>query len=209
MIKDIDGSVDQLQRAIISSYYRNCPAETTRPPGTAPWWNKEPSGLRAKTRKLFNIAKRTGQWDTYKETLTCYNKEIRKAKRSSWRRYCREINDVPGGARLVRVMAKQATKRVSTVKLPNDQLTKTGKGTLEELFRVHFPDSKPIDDSRNNRQGQQNLGKCVRITHRADWNLAKHVINQSRIRWALGMLKPFKAAGTNEIVPALCSKVRN
>jgi hypothetical protein len=38
------------------------------------------SGLRAKTGKLFNIVKRTGQWDTYKETLTFYNKEIRKAK---------------------------------------------------------------------------------------------------------------------------------
>jgi hypothetical protein len=45
-----------------------------------PWWNKKLSGLRAKTRKLFNIAKRTGQWDTYKKTLTCYNKQIRKAK---------------------------------------------------------------------------------------------------------------------------------
>jgi hypothetical protein len=41
-------------------------------------WNKKLSGLSVKTRKLFNIAKRTGQWDTYKETLTCYNKEIRK-----------------------------------------------------------------------------------------------------------------------------------
>jgi hypothetical protein len=40
-----------------------------------PWWNKKLSGLRAKTRKLFNIAKRTGQWDTYKESLTSYNKE--------------------------------------------------------------------------------------------------------------------------------------
>jgi hypothetical protein len=82
-IKDIDGSVDQLQRAIISSYYRNCPAKTTRPPGMAPWWNKKQSEFRAKTKKLFNMAKRTGQWDTYKETLTCYNKEISKAKRSS------------------------------------------------------------------------------------------------------------------------------
>jgi hypothetical protein len=80
-----------------------------------PWWNKMLSGLRAKTRKLFNTAKRTGQWDTYKETLNCYNKEIRKAKRASWRGYC-QINDVPGSARLVRIMAKQATSRVSTVK---------------------------------------------------------------------------------------------
>jgi hypothetical protein len=44
--------------------------------------------------------------DTYKETVTCYNKEIRKAKRSSWRRYCQEINDVPGSARLMKIMAK-------------------------------------------------------------------------------------------------------
>jgi hypothetical protein len=53
------------------------------------------------------------------------------------------------------VMAKEATNRVSTLKLPNGQLTETGKGTLEELFRVHFPDSKPVDKSRDKRQGQQ------------------------------------------------------
>jgi hypothetical protein len=100
-------------------------------------------------------------------------------------------------------MAKQATNRLSTVKLPNGQLTETGKGTLEELFRVHFPDSKPIDNSRDKQQGQQSLGWCDRSTHRADWNLVKRVINQSRIRWAQSTLRPFNAAGTHEIVPAL------
>jgi hypothetical protein len=34
-------------------------------------------------------------------------------------------------ARLMRVMEKQATNKVSTVKLPNGQLTESGKGTLE------------------------------------------------------------------------------
>jgi hypothetical protein len=58
-IKDVDRSVDQLQRAIISSYYHSCPAKTTRSPTTTPWWNKKPSGLRAKTRRLFNIVKIT------------------------------------------------------------------------------------------------------------------------------------------------------
>jgi hypothetical protein len=115
-IKDIDRSVDQLQQAIISSYYQNCPAKTTRSPGTTPWWNKKLSGPRAKTRKLFNTAKRTEQWDTYKESLTCYNKEIRNVKRASWRGYCQEIHDIPGSMRLVRIMAKQTTSRVSTVK---------------------------------------------------------------------------------------------
>jgi hypothetical protein len=67
-------------------------------------------------RRLFNTAKRTGQWDAYREALTCYNKEIRKAKRSSWRRHCQEINDVPGSASLMKIMAKHATNKVSTIK---------------------------------------------------------------------------------------------
>jgi hypothetical protein len=56
--------------------------------------------------------------------------------------------------------------------------------------------------------GQQNLGKCECTTNRAGWNLAKHVINQSRIRWALGTLKPFKAVVADKIVPALLQQGR-
>jgi hypothetical protein len=153
---------------------------------------------------LFNIAKRKEQLDTYKETLTCYNKEIRKAKRSSWRRYCQEINDVQGSSRLMRIMAKQAANKVSTVKSPNGQFTQMGKDTLKELFRVHFPDSKLIDESYDDGQGQLNLGTCGCIMNRGDCNLAKRVINQSiKNRWALGTFKPFKYAGTDGIVPAL------
>jgi hypothetical protein len=95
-------------------------------------------------RRLFNVAKRTGQWDTYKETINCYNKEIRKDKRSSWRRYCHEINDVPGSSRLMRIMAKQTTNRVSTIKLHDGQYILNWK---REIFRVHFLDFKLIEDS--------------------------------------------------------------
>jgi hypothetical protein len=107
------------------------------------------SGLRAKTRRLFKVAKRTGQWDTSKETLTCYNKEIRKSKQSSWRRYCQEINDAPDCARLAKIISKQATNRVSTIKLPDGQCTQTGEETLKQLFRVHFPGSMLTDYSND------------------------------------------------------------
>jgi hypothetical protein len=67
----MDRSVNQLQRAIISSYYHNCPSKTTRSPRTTPWWNKELNGFAVKIRKLFtcNIAERTRQWDNYKDTI--------------------------------------------------------------------------------------------------------------------------------------------
>jgi hypothetical protein len=101
----------------------------------------------------------------------------------------------------MKIMAKQATNKVSIIKLPNGQHTETGKETLRELFRVHLPDSKLIDSGDG--QDQQNLGICERITNRGDWELAKRVINQSKIRWALSTFKPFKSVGTDGIVPAL------
>jgi hypothetical protein len=103
----------------------------------------------------------------------------------------------------MRIMAKQGANKVSTVKLPNGQQTEMGEGTLGELFRVHFSESKLIDDSCDDGQGQQNLGICECITNRGDWNLARRMINKSRIRQALSTLKPFKSAGTGGIIPAL------
>jgi hypothetical protein len=61
----------------------------------------------------------TGEWGPYKESLTHYNKGIRKAKRYLWRRYCQGIEDVPSSARLMRIMTKQANSRASSVKLPD------------------------------------------------------------------------------------------
>jgi hypothetical protein len=55
------------------------------------------------------------------------------------------------------------------------------EGKLKELFRVHFPDSTLIDDS-NDGLGQQNLDVCRHRMNRGDWNLARNVINQSKIR---------------------------
>jgi hypothetical protein len=80
---------------------------------------------------------------------------------------------------------------------------KLEKTTLKEQFRVHFPDSKLIDDDSDDGRSQQNLDACRHITNRGDWNLAKHVINQSKSRWALGTFKPYKSVGTDGIVPAL------
>jgi hypothetical protein len=74
--------------------------------------------------------------------MTCFNKEIRKAKCSSWRRYCQETDTLPGSERLIRIIAKQMTNGESTIKLPGSQYTQNGNKTLKELFRVHFPDSK-------------------------------------------------------------------
>jgi hypothetical protein len=59
----------------------------------------------------------------------------------------------------MKIMAKEATNKVNTIKLPNGQYTGTGRETLSELFRVHFPGSKLVDNL-DNGQGRRNLGAC-------------------------------------------------
>jgi hypothetical protein len=94
-------------------------------PRNVPWWNKELSSLKSQRKQLFNRAKITGDWDSYRKSNTRYNKEIRKAKRSSWRENCWDIEDVAGGAKIMRIMAKESTNKVSSVKLPDSRHTQT------------------------------------------------------------------------------------
>ena len=81
-----------------------------------PWWSVELSKLRANTRRLFNRAKMTGDWDSYRNALTRYNIAIRKAKRQSWRKYCQGIDQIPSGARLMKVLKSEARNKIGTLK---------------------------------------------------------------------------------------------
>jgi hypothetical protein len=81
----------------------------------------------------------------------------------------------------MKIMAKQATNRVSTIKLPDCHYTQTRKETLKELFTVHLSNSMLSEDS-NYRQRQQDLDVSRSTKNSEKWNLARNKINQSKIR---------------------------
>jgi hypothetical protein len=97
-----------------------------------------------KVHRLFNVAKKSGNWTDYKRTLNDYNKALRQAKAQSWRRHYEEIEKAPECARLQRILSKDGQSAVSSLRLENGEYTKTEQETLEELLRVHFPGSKII-----------------------------------------------------------------
>ena len=74
-VRDVELAVDLVQQAILSSYHKNCPARMGLSPRKVPWWNKELNRLKASTRRLFNKAKKTGDWEPYKMALTSYHKQ--------------------------------------------------------------------------------------------------------------------------------------
>ena len=75
-------AADEMQQSILLSYH-NFRTRLADSPKKTPWWSVELSKHRAHTRRLFNRAKMTGDWGSYRNALTRYNIAIRKAKRQS------------------------------------------------------------------------------------------------------------------------------
>ena len=200
-IVDIDLSADQLQDAIITAYEENCPLKTTKTKKEVPWWNRHLGNLRQETRKLFNKAKITGNWDGYARALTDYNKALRKAKRDSWRKFCGEVETTSQAARIHRILVKDTSNSVGTVMKPTGEYTTNGKETLQALLQVHFPGSK-VTQLESNRQ-QLNL---IHRAKRADWQTAVKTVSYERIKWAIGTFEPYKSPGPDGIYPALLQK---
>ena len=195
-IADLEIAVDQLQQAILQSFYQNCKNTTTNSPRLVPWWSKEISGLRKRCRKLFNRAKKSGDWDTYKSALTAYNKAIRDSKRNSWKKFCDDIADVSTMARVLKFMAKDRNCGLNTVKLSNGNFSNSGSETLAEMLRVHFPNSRVVTDSTCPiNLPTINCGKDK-------WTIAKKVFTYDRVVWAIMPFKTFKTPGLNGIFPA-------
>jgi Reverse transcriptase (RNA-dependent DNA polymerase). len=197
---DLERAVEELQNAVTRSYEYSCPIKVRSDKHTVPWWSKELTQLRGQTRKLFNRAKRTGEWEAYRATLTEYNKEIRKAKRDSWRKFCEDIDSVPQCAKLQRLLSKNGHTKLGSLKAPSGEYTKTGRETLELLLNTHFPGSRLLN---HGDEYDWNHQQRVTTGSRQNWEVAKTVVSQSRIRWAISSFDPFKSPGADGILPVL------
>ena len=83
---DLQLAADEMQQSILLSYHHICRTRLVDSPRKVSWWSVELSKLKTNTRSLFNSAKMTGDWDSYRNALTRYNIAIRKAERQSWRK---------------------------------------------------------------------------------------------------------------------------
>ncbi|XP_014249818.1 uncharacterized protein LOC106666849 [Cimex lectularius] len=113
---DIELTSTQIQEALINSYHEACPQTTYNNGKKVCWWNDNLAALRKKTRKLWNRAKKTGNTEEYSKTLTEYNREIKKAKQESWRKYCKEIENITEASRLHKILAKDPINPIGTIK---------------------------------------------------------------------------------------------
>ena len=199
---DLETAARQFQDTIVSIYNENCPLTVRQNTRNISWWNQDLAERRKKVRRLFNAAKKSGNWTDYKRNLTDYNKALRQAKRESWRRHCEEIEKAPECARLHRVLSKDRQSAIGSIQLENGEYTSTERSTLEELLRVHFPGSEIILEPPGGWDGLElELPKWK--GSREDWAFSRRVISYEKLKWAIFSFQPYKSPGIDGIMPIM------
>jgi hypothetical protein len=203
---DLETAAEQFQDAIVFAYKENCSLAVRRNNRNITWWTQDLAERRRKVRRLFNAAKKSGNWTYYKRNLTDYNTALRHAKRESWRRHCEEIEKTPECARLHRILSKCGQSAVSSTQPENAEYTTTEKGTLEELLRVHFPGSEKIPETSGGWNGLE-LEFPKWKGSREDWTISKSVISYDKLKWAVLSFQPYTSPGIDGIMPVMLQQV--
>ena len=195
---DLEQRVLELNNSITNAFENSCPQSLPNTKKEVPWWNQNLSQLRTKTRKLFNYAKREGNWEEYKRTLTLYNIEIRKAKRKSFQDFCASIETTTEAARIYKAFSGDYKQNHVNLKKANGEYTESEDERIHLLLQTHFPGS-------NDNMILKPLDECKTPTIE-DWKAARSICTYNRVTWAISNLQPYKSPGVDGIVPILLQK---
>ena len=107
-IQELDTIAEGITKSIINAYNKSCLLKKAgNKHGPNPWWNNELTTLRNQTTRLERKAKRTDQdadWDAFRDSRNAFKREIKKAKRLSWRELCEQTDGLPPLVRLYKIL---------------------------------------------------------------------------------------------------------
>ena len=193
----LDHLADSIREGIIQAYHESCPERVRKTSRDLPWWNERLGRLRRDARRLFNRAKRNGDWASYRAALTGYNRELRESKRKSWRGFCEGIEDLPTATRLQKVLSREHSNGVGTLRLDNGLHTSNGRETITELLSAHFPGSTT---------DLGGVATRISLTRRPKWYQATAIFTPKRVEDAIGSFGPYKSPGADGVFPALLQR---
>lgn len=198
---ELENEVENIQARITDAYNANCPLIERKVCRDVPWWNKNLEQLRKESRRMFNQAKNTQNWEAYRAALTKYNAELRKAKSESKRRFCEGIQTMPEAIRLQKALEKDHTNGLGQLRKEDGCLTVTKKETLDVLMNIHFPGS--TEKESTTRPANFNARRRV---SRESTQLARRMFTHASISWALSTFEPMKSPGPDGILPMFLQK---
>jgi hypothetical protein len=133
----------------------------------------------------------------FKATLTTYNKAIRRLKRKSFVRFSEEILETSAAAGLRKILSKDHTNGLGSLRRVDRTLTGDQKEiTLEILMRTQFSESQRVNTS--SMTGSDDL-KGMDSNRQITWRASEGLIDGKKVKWAINNLKPYKSPGPDQI----------
>jgi ribonuclease HI len=192
--EDLDRAVDKITKTINDAFSEACPLQMVRPRGRkVAWWTNELTILRRESRSLYRYGNDDEEaWLAYKQARARYHTALRKAKRSSWRAYCEQIEEYPTASRLVRVLRDDKFVKLGALETSNG-FTKTIGESYRLLLEQHFPADTACRLSESNHE-------------KSESGLSETIVTDGLLKRAVQSFGPYKASGSDNIFPALMQK---
>ena len=126
-----------------------------------------------------------------------YKKEVKKAKKTSWRKFCSEIEGCSETSRFAKIMRYQPKYAIGLLRNEQGVMTSTPEETLEVLANSSFPMHTRIETEASQdailRAKSIKRGKFTPKT--AEWRSVE------RVKKAIHSFLTMKAAGPDEVRP--------
>lgn len=195
--QDIENEVDNLTNSIMSSYYESCslrrPVERKKPP----WFGSNLDRLKVKCQQAWN--QRHVDFEAFKASRKAYKKAIRQAKRNNWKEFCESVEGCAASARMHRILAKDRSDQVSSLKLNNGDFTSDEKSLLNHLLQTHFPGCTEMPSGFAETEEEKPMSSIPMTVLQRAMSICK----PENIRWAIKSFSPYKSPGPDGIFPAL------
>ncbi len=191
---DLEVVAAMLDTYIRDSFALSCPEKIIQ--DKRMWWTKELNKPKKNIRRKLRVALCQNvpeHWESYHEAQHQYRRAVRRVQINSWRNFCESINKISELTRLRKILAKDRGAMEEPLKLPNGDLTRTAGEALGVLLESHFL------GARTNRGLKRSLNITKSSTNSADWYMARKVVTEDRVRWAVNLFVPNKAPSPDSI----------
>ena len=146
--EDIDRPASKIHSVITKSYEVACSMRKSFRKKDSIWRNSKLASLRKEARRTWKKAIKTKQedWEAQKLALAYFKKAVRRAKRDSWHSFIESMSSQTSTARLIKIIQRNETVRVSNVIKHNGELTKSPLETLNYLLDILSPGSQQTEN---------------------------------------------------------------
>ena len=198
--EELDQTAQSVTSALVSALDECCPLRTVGfRKVTNSWWTPELGSLRRHVNSAWNRAHNTdvpSNWEAYRDKKRDYKYRIRRAKRSSWRNFCSEFENIHDSQRIGKLLKRDKRVQLDVLQKTDGSYTSDPGETLNLMMSVHYPGSAEISERRAFRHSEMNW----------EDQLPGGFITADRVARSIGSFDSLKSPGEDMISPIVLQR---